>query len=181
MSQKIIGRVKEKKQLEELYESGRPEFIVVHGRRRVGKTFLIREMFSDRFSFFHTGLSPADLTDDSTFLRQQLEAFYSSLSRYGYKGKMPADWLTAFDALTDLLTEKNDGSRQVVFIDEMPWMDTARSGFITAFEHFWNGWGAGQQQLMLIVCGSSTSWITDKIINNKGGLFNRITEYHQCL
>lgn len=173
--QQIIGRTKEIGLLEDLYNSGRPEFVVVHGRRRVGKTFLVRELFSDKLTFYHTGLSPVEIQDEtSTILKQQLEAFYSSLSRFGYRGAMPKDWIQAFDALISLLESKND-ERMVVFIDEMPWMDTAKSGFITAFEHFWNGWGAGQERLMLIVCGSSTSWILDKIINNKGGLFNRIT------
>lgn len=173
--QKIIGREREISLLESLFNSGKPEFVAVHGRRRVGKTFLVRELFSDRFAFSHTGLSPAELREVSyTLLSQQLESFYSSLSRYGYEGGMPKDWIQAFDCLIRLLESKN-GKRQVVFIDEMPWMDTAKSGFLTAFEHFWNGWGAGQTQLMLIVCGSSTSWVTDKLINSKGGLFNRIT------
>ena len=176
MAQEIIGRDKEQQELQELYESGRPEFLVVHGRRRVGKTFLIREFFKGRFAFYHTGLSPAEREDsDKTILFQQLESFFSSLSRYGYRGKMPKDWIQAFDALIQILEQKDPNQRQVVFIDEMPWMDTPKSGFITAFEHFWNGWGAGQDNLMLIACGSSTSWIVDKIINNKGGLYNRIT------
>lgn len=177
MAQQIIGRQREKQELQELFDSGRPELVVVHGRRRVGKTFLVREYFADRLTFYHTGLSPAEQTGaGDSLIASQLESFYSSLSRYGYRGGMPRDWIQAFDALISLLEQKSDGGgRQVVFIDEMPWIDTPRSGFVTAFEHFWNGWGAGRSNLLLIVCGSSTSWITDKIINNKGGLFNRIT------
>ncbi len=176
MAQTIIGRKQEQKELRELHASGKPEFIVVLGRRRVGKTFLVRELFADEFAFYHTGLSPFELQDNAANLRElQLSNFYSSLLRYGYTGIRPTDWLNAFDALIELLEQKGNEERQLVFIDELPWMDTARSGFITAFEHFWNGWGAGRSNLMLIVCGSSTSWITDKIINNKGGLFNRTT------
>ncbi len=131
-------------------------------------------IISDEFSFYHTGLSPYELKDNPQRLKKlQLENFYSSLSRYGYMGPCPTDWLNAFDALIRLLESKSGASRQVVFIDELPWMDTPKSGFLTAFEHFWNGWGAGRENLMLIVCGSSMSWISDKIINNKGGLFNR--------
>ncbi len=174
MAQKIIAREKEQKELRELYNSGRPELIILQGRRRVGKTFLVREMFSDRFTFYHTGLSPFELEDNSQSLKKlQLDNFYSSLSRYGYSGPCPSDWLKAFDALISLLESKPKENRQVVFIDELPWMDTPKSGFVTAFEHFWNGWGAGRENLMLIICGSSMSWISDKIINSKGGLFNR--------
>lgn len=89
--------------------------------------------------------------------------------------KVPTDWFEAFDNLIALLEKKDKEQRLVVIIDEMPWMDTPRSGFVTALEHFWNGWGAGQENLMLIVCGSATSWISDKLLNNKGGLFNRTT------
>ncbi len=174
MAQTIIAREKEKKELQELYRSGRPEFVVVQGRRRVGKTFLIREIFADDFAFYHTGLSPFELEDSHKRLKKlQLENFYSSLSRYGYIGPCPTDWLKAFDALINLLESKSGNGRQVVFIDELPWMDTHKSGFLTAFKHFWHGWGAGRENLMLIICGSSMSWISDKIINNKGGLFNR--------
>ncbi len=176
MAQKIIAREREKKELRELYESGRPELIVVQGRRRVGKTFLIREMFADEFAFYHTGLSPFELKENpGGLMKLQMDNFFSTLTRYGYEGARPSNWLDAFDALMDLLERKDDGGRQVVFIDELPWMDTPRSTFLTAFEHFWNGWGAGRQNLMLIICGSSASWVTDKIINNKGGLFNRTT------
>jgi AAA+ ATPase superfamily predicted ATPase len=176
MAQNIIGRTKEKRELSELYHSGRPEFVVVQGRRRIGKTFLVREMFEGKFAFYHTGLSPAETkAEDNATLQRQLEMFYSSLVRYGYEGIMPKSWLQAFDDLIGLLEKTGSDKRQLVFIDEMPWMDTPRSGFIPAFEHFWNGWGAGKCNLMLVVCGSATSWIGDKILNNKGGLFNRTT------
>jgi hypothetical protein len=55
-------------------------------------------------------------------------------------------------------------------------MDTAKSKFMSAFEHFWNSWASAQKNVKLIVCGSSTSWLMDKIINNKGGLHNRTTQ-----
>ncbi len=174
MAQTIIAREKEKKELQNLYHSGRPELVIIQGRRRVGKTFLVREMFANQFTFYHTGLSPFELEDSPLRLKDlQLDNFYSSLSRYGYVGPRPTNWIKAFDALINLLESKPDNDRQVVFIDELPWMDTTKSGFLTAFEHFWNGWGAGRENLMLIICGSSMSWINDKIINNKGGLFNR--------
>ncbi len=176
MAQEIIGRIQETKELQALYQAKKPVFAVVYGRRRVGKTFLVRELFDGKFAFYHTGLSPYELNGQK-LKEKQLSNFYSSLIRYGSKQEtVPADWLEAFNALIALLEEKGKQERQVVFIDELPWMDTPRSGFITALEHFWNGWGAGRENLMLIVCGSATSWISDKLLNNKGGLFDRTTD-----
>ena len=137
---KLIGREKEIKELENLYKSDSSEFVAVYGRRRVGKTFLIKELFKNRLTFWHTGLSPYD-RDKTYLLRDQLQAFFYSLQDYGWQGgQCPKTWLEAFRMLQQLLIEKENGSRQVVFIDEMPWMDTARAHFIPAFEYFWNGW-----------------------------------------
>ena len=170
----IIGRKKEIEELERLYNADNAEFVAVYGRRRVGKTYLIKEVFKDRFAFWHTGLSPYD-HDKKFLLRDQLQTFFYSLQDYGLEGEpCPKSWLEAFRLLEILLAKKDDGSRQVVFIDELPWMDTARSRFIPAFEHFWNGWASKRDNIMLIVCGSATSWMEDNLINNKGGLYNRL-------
>jgi hypothetical protein len=171
----IIGRKEEIKELERLYSTGSSEFVAVYGRRRVGKTYLIKEVFKNRMAFWHTGLSPYD-RDKKYLLRDQLQTFFYSLQDYGLQDEScPRSWLEAFRLLEKLLTQKYDGGRQVVFIDELPWMDTARSRFIPAFEHFWNGWASRRDNIMLIVCGSATSWIEDNLINNKGGLYNRLT------
>lgn len=171
----IVGRKKEQEELNQLYHSGKAEFVVVYGRRRVGKTFLVREFFGNNFGFYHTGLSPLEL-EGNKLQEKQLQSFSFSLKRYGAEiDHQPKDWLEAFEMLVHLLERKGKEKRQVIFIDEMPWMDTPRSGFLTAFEHFWNGWAAGQNHLMLIVCGSATSWISDKLIQNKGGLYGRTT------
>ena len=176
--QKIIGRTAEQAELQAIYESGKPELVVVYGRRRVGKTFLIREYFDGKFAFYHTGLSQQEV-DANNQKAGQLYNFASSLRYYGNADqRVPADWLTAFDGLRSLLESKmqaNPQQRQVVFIDELPWMDTPRSGFLSALEHFWNGWGAGQPSLMMIVCGSATAWISDNLLHNKGGLYDRKT------
>ncbi len=174
---KIVARVREQERLRELYSDGHPEFLVVYGRRRVGKTFLVREMFKDVFSFYHTALAPYDDNGEKTTTNQQLQNFQSSLVRYGDEQPLaPVNWLEAFDRLIALLEHKaEDNVRQVVFLDELPWMDTAKSAFLSAFEHFWNGWGSGRDNLMLIVCGSATTWISDKILNGTGGLYNRTT------
>lgn len=126
-------------------------------------------------AFYHTGMSPIDSAGNN-LLQDQLKSFHNSLLRYGMEDeKQPETWLDAFFLLEKLLEDKDDGSRQVVFIDELPWMDTPRSGFLSAFEHFWNGWGSGRNNLMLIVCGSAASWIENNLINNHGGLYDRLT------
>lgn len=171
----IIGRKSEIEELTSLYHSKKAEFVAVYGRRRVGKTYLIKELFRDKMAFYHTGMSPIDSAGDNLLL-DQLKSFHNSLLRYGMEGeKQPETWLDAFFLLEKLLEDKDDGSRQVVFIDELPWMDTPRSGFLSAFEHFWNGWGSGRNNLMLIVCGSAASWIENNLINNHGGLYDRLT------
>ena len=174
---KIIGREKERAKLQTIHDSGKPELVVVKGRRRIGKTYLINNTFGTEFAFKHTGISPVDMSDNKdSKIAQQLDGFYISLRRYGYKGKKPANWLDAFFQLERLLESKNNGKRQTVFIDELPWLDTPRSGFVSSFEQFWNNWGSTQENLLLIVCGSSNSWINDNLLNNYGGLYNRITQ-----
>ena len=178
MKSNIIGRKHEQSILKSLYNSKQAEFVVIYGRRRIGKTFLVRETFAGSFAFSHTALSPFELAEANTDLlyRQQLVVFGNSLREYGdYHHEPPHDWFEAFAWLKELLQRQSRRKRQVVFLDELPWMDTPRSGFATAFEHFWNGWGAGQRRLMLIVCGSAASWINDKFINNTGGLYGRTT------
>lgn len=171
----IIGRKQEIEALNNYCRSGRAEFIAVYGRRRVGKTFLINEVMNDYMSFRHTGLSPYDRRRKAS-LKEQLQNFYFSLIRHGLEGiNQPKSWMEAFFMLEQLLERKDNGSRQVVFIDELPWMDTPRSGFLQALEAFWNGWGNARHSLCLIVCGSATSWMLDNLINNKGGLYGRLT------
>lgn len=174
---KIIGREKEINELERIYNSGRAEFVAVYGRRRVGKTFLIKHALKDRITFQHTGVSPIDQEGERNQLKTQLESFYYSLLNHGLEGmKAPSSWMEAFFQLEQLLGRIDDGKRQVVFFDELPWMDTPRSGFIPAFESFWNGWCSGRDNIMLIVCGSATSWILNNLTKNKGGLYGRLTD-----
>lgn len=171
----IIGRSREIAEFQRIYKSKKAEFVVVFGRRRVGKTYLVSELYKDDMCFSHTGLTPVEECSKENELRN----FSFSLARYGLKiNKVPADWLEAFELLIQLISSKPSakGKRKVVFIDEMPWMDTPKSGFITGFEHFWNGWASKQSDIMLIVCGSATSWISDNLINNHGGLYNRVTQ-----
>ena len=172
----VIGRKHEKEELERLYNSDRSEFVAVYGRRRVGKTFLIKQVMKGRITFQHTGVSPMDQKEDRNRLKTQLESFYFSLLNYGLEGyKPPKSWMEAFYQLTQLLQSLDKGQRMVIFFDEMPWMDTPRSRFLSAFESFWNGWCSGHDNIMLIVCGSATSWILTNLSRNKGGLYGRLT------
>ena len=171
----MIARKKEMQELNDLYASNRAELVAVYGRRRVGKTYLIDETFRDRITFRHAGLSPAG-KEKKGMLKQQLDAFYYSLLRSGMpEHKKPKSWIEAFFLLETFLDGQGKNDRQLVFIDELPWLDTQRSGFMTAFENFWNGWACYHNNLMVIICGSSNSWILDNLINNHGGLYNRVT------
>lgn len=164
----LIGREKEQKQLLDAYKSSEPQFIAVYGRRRVGKTYLVRETLRNKFLFEHSGLAQSERSS-------QLETWRSSLVDGGMEGaKIPATWIEAFDMLKTLIKSSRK-RRKVIFIDELPWLDTPRSGFIAALEHFWNGWASGRSDVLLVVCGSATSWIINKLINNYGGLHNRVT------
>jgi AAA+ ATPase superfamily predicted ATPase len=168
MANAIIGRIKEKKRLLALYKSGKPEFIAVYGRRRVGKTFLIRQMFENEFTFDLAGLANANTE------KQLLNFNLSIVHAYNQSFELANNWLVAFEQLRKVV-EQSQKKRKIIFIDEIPWLDTPHSGFLTALEHFWNGWACSQNDLMLIVCGSATSWIINKLINNHGGLHNRLT------
>lgn len=164
----MVGRKKELLKFKDALESEQSEFIAVYGRRRVGKTFLIRQAFANHFTFAHTGIAKGSM-------HEQLANFQESLVEYGYGDcPMPQSWLEAFRHLKKVIAESKD-ARKIVFIDEMPWMDTPRSNFTAALEHFWNGWASARNDVVLIVCGSATSWIINKVIRNKGGLHNRIT------
>ena len=164
----IIGRTKEKAKLIRAYQSEYSQFVTVYGRRRVGKTFFVRETFGYKFTFEHAGLANTDM-------KGQLASWKSSLRDSGVaKPKTPKNWLDAFDMLKELI-KASEEKKKVIFIDEMPWMDTLHSGFIPALEHFWNGWASGRKDILLIVCGSATSWIINKLIKDHGGLRGRVT------
>lgn len=165
----IIGRKEEQQILRSAVQSENSEFVAVYGRRRVGKTYLIRETFGYKFTFQHTGLAKGNT-------KEQLFSFAISLRDAGYDDcPIPKSWLEAFSLLSTYLKNSTD-EKKIVFLDELPWMDTARSNFISAFEHFWNGWASARKDIVLIICGSATSWIINKVINDHGGLHNRVTK-----
>ena len=165
----IIGREKEQRELLSLLEKEESQFCAIYGRRRVGKTYLIRETFNYRFCFQHTGIAKGTL-------RQQLTAFRNSLVAAGMKCAIPKTWIEAFELLKQLINNAPAG-KKVIFIDELPWMDTPKGNLIGALENFWNGWATARREkdIVLIVCGSATSWISKKLLKNKGGLRGRLT------
>lgn len=167
----LVGRKNEINQLKSIMASKEAEFVVVYGRRRVGKTFLVNTFFNDSYAFKLTGLAKKSKRD-------QLTNFTASLNRYsnGKKFTKPRTWYEAFDKLRELLEANHSKGKRVVFIDELPWIDTRGSNLIPALEHFWNDWAVTQNDMVLIVCGSATSWITRKILKNRGGLHNRVTQ-----
>jgi hypothetical protein len=170
MGTNIIGRHKELALFSDLIKSKQSEFVAVYGRRRVGKTFLIRETFANTFSFQFTGLANANLS-------QQLVNYSAAIGAYFPSNKtlpIPQNWFEAFQQLVSLL-EKKKQSKKIIFLDELPWLDTPRSNFIQALEHFWNSWASARKDILLVVCGSAASWMLNVLINNKGGLHNRIT------
>lgn len=171
----MIGRREEVKDLKRLYNGKKAELVAIYGRRRVGKTYLVDETFSGKITFRHAGLAPGEETSKE-LLTLQLEHFYNSLVIQGMeKCDKPKSWLDAFLLLEKYLQFRDNGERQLVFLDELPWLDTPKSSFIRAFEAFWNSWACHRKNLMVIVCGSANSWIQDKLLNNHGGLYNRVT------
>ena len=168
MDADFIGRTEEIKLLHDITESGQPEFVAVYGRRRVGKTYLIQEFFDNKFAFTATGI-----IDGSR--EEELFSFTRSLIRAGYSGPQPKNWLQAFELLKSTLEKQRRRGRCVIYIDELPCFDTPKSGFVRALGYFWNTWASLHKDVILIVCGSATSWMVDNIIDNHGGLHNRMT------
>jgi hypothetical protein len=170
----LIGRKQELDTLRKYYTSNEAEFLVVYGRRRVGKTFLIRQYFKDGFFFYATGIAPEE--SDKLSLQTNLERFGKRLNHYGIDNtEAPESWMEAFDRLKEGITANNSPEKKVIFLDEMPWMDTPKSSFVKALEYFWNEFASARADILLIACGSAGAWISRKVFNNRGGLHNRIT------
>ncbi|MBO5500092.1 MAG: AAA family ATPase, partial [Bacteroidales bacterium] len=164
----LIGRKEELREIREAYKSEYSQFVAVYGRRRVGKTFLIREAFDYTFTFQHTGVAKLKM-------KGQLEAFRLSLIEQGHK-ECPIlnSWLEAFNELKNIIKSSRK-KKKVIFIDEISWMDTPKSNFLQAFENFWNGWCSARKDVLLIICASATSWIINKVLKDRGGLHNRVS------
>jgi hypothetical protein len=170
MANKLIAREKECQILQQCMDSDESEFVIVCGRRRIGKTFLVEQFFGHQYDFKYVGAH-------NLRTREQLQNFAKSLAQYSHQPLQTfKDWTEAFDALAQYLSALPNDRRKVVFIDEMPWIDSNRSNFVTALEYFWNGWANSQENIMFVATGSATSWMTDKLLQNRGGLHNRVTQ-----
>ena len=168
----FIGREEEIKTLTNCYESDKSEFIAIYGRRRVGKTFLVKELFEPTFTFYATGILNGSMIS-------QLKMWNREMLRFGGRNLDPADnWIDAFENLNTLIEQqRKEGERgkKVIFLDEVPWMATRNSNFLMGLDYFWNRWASSSKDVMLIICGSAASWIINNVVNNKGGLHNRLT------
>ncbi len=168
---KLIGREFQKRQIDKLFNENRSHFIALYGRRRVGKTFLVKEYFQNNFAFYCTGLLNGNKN-------QQLNNFVTSMKnqlQYFDENAKINNWYDAFNELIKAFTKIKNDSKKVIFLDELPWMDTSGSDFLLGLEYFWNSWASARKDILFIVCGSATSWIVNKLFNNTGGLYNRVT------
>jgi AAA+ ATPase superfamily predicted ATPase len=166
----LAGRRVERAELQDALTSTRSELIAVHGRRRVGKTYLIRAVFAEQLCFELTGMRDASL-------KVQLANFTRVIAGLvSYPLATPSSWVEAFELLERFLTgELAKDGRKVVFLDELPWLASPRSGFLSALDHFWNSFGSRQRNLILVICGSAASWMIVNVLHHKGGLHNRVT------
>jgi hypothetical protein len=161
MDKNFIGRKEELQMLKDIKSSGKAEFVAVYGRRRVGKTYLIQQFFNNDFAFSATGIIEGNKAEE-------LFAFTTSLISIGYQGPQPKTWLEAFECLKNVLASHPSKGRCVIYIDELPCFDTPKSGFIHALGYFWNTLAALNKNIILIVCGSATSWMIENIVNDHG-------------
>jgi hypothetical protein len=162
----LVGRHSERRTLREALESPEAELVAVYGRRRVGKTFLIRQVYGHALCFELVGMHGVGAA-------RQLRVFADALGL----PSPPADWQSAFLHLRSFVAARlaRRRTKQVVFFDEVPWLASRRSGFLTAFEQFWNGWAVTQPKLVVVISGSAASWMLQKIVRQRGGLHNRVT------
>lgn len=171
-SNKIIGRDEEQKILRARLNTPEAELIAIYGRRRVGKTYLIRTYYEKEIVFEFTGIHSASS-------KTQLENFRDTLltaAKSSTPLAIPANWLQAFSMLTAFTSPLRKDRPAVLFFDEFPWIETPKSGFLKAFEHWWNTQASRMPHIKVVICGSAASWMIDKILNNKGGLHNRVTQ-----
>lgn len=167
----LIGRSMEVDIMQELLASTSPEMLAMYGRRRVGKTYLIQTVYKDHMVFECSGLQEGALD-------MQLRNFWLALMRHASSAHYmltPSNWLEAFEMLGGYLEGIKGSKKKVIFLDELPWFDTPRSGFMAALANFWNVWGSKNPKLILVLCGSAASWMISHIIHNRGGLHNRVT------
>jgi uncharacterized protein len=172
MEKELIGREPEKAILQKALASKEAELVAVVGRRRIGKTYLVRAVCATHICFEVAGLQNSSTKKQLKNFYFQMEACFSKAP----EGGVPEDWLTAFHVLGRTLDQQAPSEhKKVLFFDELSWLDSRRSGFLEAFGNFWNMW-ASRRDIVVVICGSAASWIIQKVVNNRGGLHNRITQ-----
>jgi hypothetical protein len=170
---KIYARKNEKKLLQEIYRSKKSEFLAVYGRRRVGKTYLIKNFYENKGIFFHITGTPRATT------QQQLWNFsniFSEVFNNSEPIETPSSWQEAFYLLKNAINKKQSNRKVILFFDELPWLANKKSGFIDALTYLWNRFLENDPRLIFIVCGSAASWMIKNVVDNRGGLYNRITK-----
>lgn len=168
----IIGRAEEMKILEQLLKSDQPGLLAIYGRRRVGKTYLIKNYYAGHLKFACSGECGSGLHTQLANFQQQLNTWFPANRQL----QPPANWQQAFIMLRECLDTVKTKGKKVIFFDELPWLDTHKSGFLSAFGYFWNIYLSDRPDILAVICGSAASWMIKKIVNNKGGLHNRITQ-----
>lgn len=168
----IIGRKDEIDILNNLLKSKQPELLAVYGRRRVGKTYLIKTFFREHIVFSCSGQHKGPAAGQLMNFTEQLNKYFPNTLNLS----AIQTWQEAFVRLRDNLLSIKSKKKKVVFIDEMPWLDSHKSGFLSSFSYFWNAYASDIPDIIVVICGSAASWIIDKVVNDKGGLHNRITK-----
>lgn len=171
MSRPIIGREKEQSILTRLLAGKQSDLLAIYGRRRVGKTFLIINHYANQLRFYCSGQSDGNLQVQLYNFKEQLKVYFP-----GETFGEPGNWQEAFSMLRKGIDGVPGTGKKVIFFDELPWFDTHRSGFLSAFGYFWNVYASQRSDLLVVICGSAASWMIRKVVNNKGGLHNRITQ-----
>ena len=168
----ISGRWREQERLQQILVSLRPEFLAIYGRRRVGKTFLVRRFFAGKARLFEvSGRFGGSMADNlQVFADAMADAFHG-----GAKLAVPSSWHEAFRNLEHEIDRRKSKQKWVVFFDELPWLATHKSGCLEELEHFWNSWCTKRPNIIVVVCGSAASWMLRHIVHGHGGLHNRLT------
>jgi hypothetical protein len=167
----IIGRHQQIIELEEVVSSPKSELVAILGRRRVGKTFLIRNYFSNKITFDFTGIYEVGLQD-------HMARFSVAMGKYFFNGTAttrPANWYEAFDQLDSALSKQRSKKKKILVFDELPWMGMSHISFKKAFNLFWNNFATSRTDIVVLMTGSSTAWMHNEVFRDKGGLFQRVT------
>lgn len=174
-SEGIVGRVEERRVLSEAAQGDRAALVAIYGRRRVGKTHLVRNhlepLAGTYFEAIGQHAAPREVQLDN--FKQRLESVF-----FGHRLPRLTDWREALSLLGDgviAAAERKPTKPVVVFFDELPWLATHRSGLLPAIDYLWNARLSRVPNLVWVLCGSAASFMLDRLINAKGGLHNRIT------